>query len=781
MAIRRQLAAILFTDIVGYTAIMQRDEQEAVNIVQRHKEVLEKHVKNHGGSVHQYYGDGSMSTFSSTNAAVLCAIEMQQIFQQDPRLPLRIGIHLGEIRFEANKVLGDGVNIASRLEGLGVAGSVIISEKVKSEIQNQSNIHTQFIGVFKLKNIEETVEVFALEANDLTIPSLKLIQGKAKLISTKRKLKRHNVAIPTLAILGGVVIILFVLGSYFDFWRNRGGATESYKITPLTSSIWFEGFPSWSPDGSMFTYVSLASGNADIYIKNRSGGDAIQIVNSPYDEYNPRWSPDGSIIAYISAREEGTNIYYVPSTGGLERKLARTNLPGLEQAFYGLGTAPWSPDGNKLLFSKMDEKGNVAIYKVNLLNSKIFQVTNPPPGSIDLSASWSSDGKSIVFQRNGKLWIVSLNNEQEEQLLLPDHIILAPVFSWDSRKVVFASMLDAGVNIWELELASNDTRQLTYSTKWMIDPAVIPNGGLSIDQFSHQIDLIMLNTENLEEERLTFNNGDNYYGRFSHDGKKIVYQSNQTGNYEIWMIDLERGNKEINLSSHPAFDFRPDWSPIGDKIAFFSDRDNGFKVWVMDSDGKNLQKASEEPVDFGTVPWEYIHQLKWSPDGKKIAYLALSGDGNSVWIIDPNSQSARPQIFNVNSFSWYQNSSMIICNRIATDQSNTIDLIAVNIETGKDKILMQGLPLTELFVSTDGQWLGYTSAVGHFSYNIFRLKLEPPSNLGGFPLVVGEPDQLTDGAGKWHVHNGSFSPDGKSILYSRDVDQMDIFIIENYR
>ena len=281
MAIRRQLAAILFTDIVGYTAIMQRDEQEAVNIVQQHKEVLEKHVKNHGGRVHQYYGDGSMSIFSSTIAAVSCAIEMQQLFQQEPKLPLRIGIHLGEIRLEGNNIFGDGVNIASRLEGLGVAGSVIISEKVKNEIENQANIYTQFIGVFQLKNIKETVEVFALEANDLIVPSLKQIQGKAKLISTKRMLKKHNVAILTLAILGGVVIILFVLGSYYDFWRSGGTTKEPYKITPLTSSIWFEGLASWSPDGSMFTYVSLASGNTDIYIKNRSGGDAIQIVNSP--------------------------------------------------------------------------------------------------------------------------------------------------------------------------------------------------------------------------------------------------------------------------------------------------------------------------------------------------------------------------------------------------------------------------------------------------------------------------------------------------------------------
>ena len=130
MSYSRRLSAIMFTDIVGYSAIMQRNEQQAVGSAKRHQDVLETCTAQHEGEVLNYYGDGSLTVFPSASEAVRCSIDMQRKFQQDPALPLRIGIHIGEIHFDKAKIFGDSVNIASRLEGLGVAGSVIVSEKV---------------------------------------------------------------------------------------------------------------------------------------------------------------------------------------------------------------------------------------------------------------------------------------------------------------------------------------------------------------------------------------------------------------------------------------------------------------------------------------------------------------------------------------------------------------------------------------------------------------------------------------------------------------------------
>ena len=144
----RQLAAILFTDIVGYTAMMQQDEKNAVRITKRYIDILREYVAEHGGEIVNDYGDGSLSTFTSATQAVRCALEMQQQLQKEPKVPLRIGLHIGEIFFEHGKVFGDGVNIASRIQSLGVANSVLFSSEINSKLKNQMDLNTIGLGKF---------------------------------------------------------------------------------------------------------------------------------------------------------------------------------------------------------------------------------------------------------------------------------------------------------------------------------------------------------------------------------------------------------------------------------------------------------------------------------------------------------------------------------------------------------------------------------------------------------------------------------------------------------
>src|SRR5205814_4913154 len=117
----RQLAAIIFTDIEGYTAIMQQDEATAITLRNRYREVVQTNHKRFNGTIIQYYGDGSLSMFQSAVEAVQCALEMQLAFRQPPQVPVRIGAHIGDIIIDENDIYGDGVNITSRIESLGVA------------------------------------------------------------------------------------------------------------------------------------------------------------------------------------------------------------------------------------------------------------------------------------------------------------------------------------------------------------------------------------------------------------------------------------------------------------------------------------------------------------------------------------------------------------------------------------------------------------------------------------------------------------------------------------
>ena len=174
----RRLSAVMFTDVVGYTAIMQEDEEAARVVRLRHREALEAAIAAHGGELVQYLGDGSLSTFPSAVRAVSAAVEVQQALRGD--VPLRIGIHQGEIAFDDQGIYGDSVNVASRVMGVGTPGSVLVSEKAHDELKNQRDFSTAPLGHFDLKNVRYPMLVHAVRQEGLEVPTREevLAQGK---------------------------------------------------------------------------------------------------------------------------------------------------------------------------------------------------------------------------------------------------------------------------------------------------------------------------------------------------------------------------------------------------------------------------------------------------------------------------------------------------------------------------------------------------------------------------------------------------------------------------
>src|SRR5687767_11849928 len=156
----RQLAAIMFTDIVGYTALMGDDEQKAFELLRKNRQVQQPIVERFGGRWIKELGDGVLASFSTVTDAVQCAVSIQQFCTSIPDLKLRIGIHLGEVVFENNDVFGDGVNIASRLQALAPVGGIWISESVYNTIINKKNIQAKFVREEILKNVKEPMRIY---------------------------------------------------------------------------------------------------------------------------------------------------------------------------------------------------------------------------------------------------------------------------------------------------------------------------------------------------------------------------------------------------------------------------------------------------------------------------------------------------------------------------------------------------------------------------------------------------------------------------------------------
>lgn len=223
----RQLAAILFTDIVGSTAVMQQDEQAALLMNKRYVAVLKQSVESHGGEILNDYGDGSLCTFSSATQAVRCAMQIQQKLQNEPKVPLRIGLHVGEIFFEDGKVFGDGVNIASRVQSLGVANSILFSSEICSKIKNQPEFKSVSIGKFEFKNVDEKIEVFALTNEGLVVPDKRNMEGKLR----EKKINQKRFLIPSAIILLGI-ISFFIYRIYYKY-PGFTGKDKSIAVLPF--------------------------------------------------------------------------------------------------------------------------------------------------------------------------------------------------------------------------------------------------------------------------------------------------------------------------------------------------------------------------------------------------------------------------------------------------------------------------------------------------------------------------------------------------------------------
>jgi len=182
------LSAILFSDIEGYTSMMQKDEKSTLLLLDRYQQTLAKMVSKHGGEIVKNYGDGSICLFSSAAESVKCAIEIQKSLRLYPEVPLRIGLNLGDVHRKGDDVYGDAINVASRLESMGVAGNILLSYSMYEKVKTHPEFEFQSLGNFNFKNVDGSLEVFAVAYKGFTIPRRKELIGKFK--KKDRKIRR---------------------------------------------------------------------------------------------------------------------------------------------------------------------------------------------------------------------------------------------------------------------------------------------------------------------------------------------------------------------------------------------------------------------------------------------------------------------------------------------------------------------------------------------------------------------------------------------------------------
>jgi adenylate cyclase len=186
--VERRLAAILSADVVGYSRLMAEDEDGTVRRLTDYREEIAMLVRQHRGRVVDSPGDNLLAEFPAATDAVSCGVEIQSVLKvrnaalpADRKMRFRIGIHLGEVRIEGERIYGDGVNIAARLEGLAEPGGICISGMVHSQVRNKLDLEYEDLGEQEIKNLPEPVRVYRVRLEPEEVPVSESLPGMDEL------------------------------------------------------------------------------------------------------------------------------------------------------------------------------------------------------------------------------------------------------------------------------------------------------------------------------------------------------------------------------------------------------------------------------------------------------------------------------------------------------------------------------------------------------------------------------------------------------------------------
>ncbi len=248
---QHKLTAILSADVVGYSRLMGDDEGATVKTLETYKGVMSSLIKQHRGRVVDSPGDNLLSEFVSVRDAVRCAVEIQKVitirnseFPENRWMQFRIGINLGDVITEGNRIYGDGVNVAARIESLADAGGICLSRSAYDQVKGKIDIKYDYLGEHEVKNIDEPVRVYKVLMDSTKVYVLKKDESKetSPIEKTPQFLKER----PSIAVLPFSNLSSDAEQEYFsdgltEELINKLSQLKDLQVTARTSSFFFKG------------------------------------------------------------------------------------------------------------------------------------------------------------------------------------------------------------------------------------------------------------------------------------------------------------------------------------------------------------------------------------------------------------------------------------------------------------------------------------------------------------------------------------------------------------
>jgi adenylate cyclase len=274
---QRKLAAIMFTDMVGYSALSQRDEKVALELLEEQRQLLRQIFPRFNGAEIKTIGDGFLVEFTSALEAAQCAIEIQRALSKrnhdvpaERRIEVRIGVHIGDVVHRGGDVYGDGVNIASRIEALAGAGGICVSMDVERQIRNALEARFEKLAPTELKNISVPMDLFRI-----VLPwERRTPAAKSEIRSPKSEIPSRLIGsnVTKFALIGAIVLLVIGIGWWWTTLPHKTSTppASTSKITSLAVLP----FKNYSSDANQEYF---ADGMTDLLTTELSGIGALTV------------------------------------------------------------------------------------------------------------------------------------------------------------------------------------------------------------------------------------------------------------------------------------------------------------------------------------------------------------------------------------------------------------------------------------------------------------------------------------------------------------------------
>lgn len=539
--------------------------------------------------------------------------------------------------------------------------------------------------------------------------------------------------------------------------------------------------PRWSPDGTRLVLAQVIEGRSAIMVRNADGSNPVRLTHGVWDS-NPLWSPDGQWIAY-TAESPDFDLMLVSASGGEPRTL--TSEPGYEQAVGWLadgsgiiyqqsgdreGTfvvnladgarrplvtvdgdveAQLSPDGKMVAYELSRGDGKITVWVWDSGTDQHRQLTFEGREGMDQGTAWSPDSRSLLFRSTHTgtpdLWVADVASGALRQLTTDVQADYLGRWSPDGQWVAFASGRGGQTDLWVMPSAGGDATRVTNDRAIEINPSWTPDGhGLTYSGLANITQVRTVPVAGGEPTVLSFQDYNANGPRVSPDGATVVFESDRSGNTDIWSVPAGGGDPRP-LTTSALGDDQPDWAPDGKSIGFSSNRRGSNDIFVMADTGGEARLLVDWPETRESTP-------RFSPDGRTIAFSSTrDARTTDVWIV-PAAGGSPKRLTMLDAGTtvqdWSPDGKFLLVRTGYTSGA----LYRVPVSGGAPQLLRAPPGADAARWSPDGRTIAFLNIEGGYSH----IGIVPAT--GGETTMLTADEQAYDLSPRW-------SPDGTQLAY----------------